>query len=82
MIDDEVCVDYFIKFEFLKEDILKVCNKIGLSNCNVDLPRYKAEFRPSDADILKMYCSESKRIVEQYYSFEFDYFGYKFPTSS
>ena len=81
-INGEICVDFFIRYESLIEDIVKVCNKIGLPSDDVSLPRYKTEFRPLDATVLKMYCGESKRIVEQYYSFEFDYFGYKFPTSS
>lgn len=79
MINDKICLDFFIRYESLEKDILKVCNLIGLDSCNVVLPKYKSEFRPVDASAKKMYCSEAIDIIKNYYSFELDYFDYAFP---
>ncbi|WOT06968.1 sulfotransferase family 2 domain-containing protein [Shewanella youngdeokensis] len=43
LIDGDIALDYFIRYENLKGDIEQVCKKLGLKYDIKDLPKLKAE---------------------------------------
>jgi len=70
--------DYYIRFENLEEDIVKVCNELGIV-CDISLlPRHKAGIRPSNTDYRSFYTEELKNIVEIRHKYMIDLFGYSF----
>lgn len=74
MIDDKICMDYFIKYENLHQDLKNVCRKINVPFKPKEVPRFKSDFRPKDLNYIDFYDNRSKQILKQAYSFEFGHF--------
>lgn len=55
MIDGEACVDYFIRFEHLRDDIAKVCGKRGIPFEPERIPECKKGHRPEDIAVKAYY---------------------------
>lgn len=77
MIDNKICIDFFIKYESLEADLQLVCTKIDIPFQKDRLPRLKSQFRPRDVCIEDFYNQKIERLVRETYKFEFEYFGYK-----
>jgi hypothetical protein len=75
-IDDEVCVDYFIKYENLIGDIKIVCEKLMIEYDSNDLPQLKSGYRSQKYNIKDFYDEETEEIVKKLYRFEIERFGY------
>jgi hypothetical protein len=76
IIDDKVALDYFIRYENLKEDIAFVCNKVGI-DCDLNnLPNLKSQHRDRSFSLNEMYDEKTEALVRKYYKFEIDFFNY------
>ena len=76
-INNKSCIDFYIKFENLKEDLEKVCNNLNIKFDYSLLPKFKTQFR-KDNDYKKYYTEETKKIVYEKHIKEFKMFNYKF----
>ena len=76
IIDDELCVDFIIRYERLTDDTLEVCHKIGVPP--VELPRLKSGMRPGHHHYSEYYDDETKAIVGERHEHDLRLFGYHF----
>lgn len=79
LIDDKICVDYFIRFESLTEGIEEVCRKLELPRDTHDMPRYKSGNRHPRLNVRDFYDRETEGRVRENYAFELEIFGYEMP---
>ncbi len=79
MIDDQLCVDYFIRFEDLRGGIKHVCDQLSLPFYLEKLPRLKTNSRDKGFGVNDFYDKETEGIVRQLYEFEIRTFGYSLP---
>jgi hypothetical protein len=77
LIDGAVCVDYFIRFESLHDDLMETCRRLKIERGVAELQRLKADSRLTDNHFSEFYDREAQGIVAQSYAFEMDYFGYR-----
>jgi hypothetical protein len=80
VIDDRICVDAFIRFENLQEDIEKICTKLGLGFDPGRIPhhkKYSGDKRPGPAEI---FTRKSIEAISKMYRFEIEQFGYQPPV--
>ncbi|GBE53096.1 sulfotransferase family protein [bacterium BMS3Bbin14] len=80
MIDDQSCVDYFIRFEDISGGIKHVCDQLSLPFDLQRLPRLKANSRDKRFSINDFYDEETEEAVRQLYEFEIRTFGYSLPV--
>ena len=78
MINKEVCIDFFIRYENLTEDISQVCRLLDINFDSSKIGKYKSSFRKTKIDFHDYYNEESKNIVKQAYAWEIDKFNYSF----
>jgi hypothetical protein len=76
LIDGKVALDYFVRFENLKNDIEIVCKKIGVDYDLNDLPQLKTEHRDRAISLIEMYDDKTESLVRDLYKFELDFFDY------
>jgi len=79
IIDGEVCIDYFIRYETLHDDIKYVCNHLSIPFIPSQIPKYKTGVRKHIIPIADYYDEETKKIILEQYDWELDYFGYVLP---
>jgi hypothetical protein len=77
MINGSICVDFFIKYERLEQDIEQVCTILDIPFDERSLPEFKKGNRINDFSIPEYYDTKSKNIVKNLYDYEIDYFEYK-----
>ncbi len=80
VIDDEVCVDYFIRYEELAAGVEHVCNRVGVPFVPDQFPTFKSGMRHQEIPIRAYYDSASEAIARDAYAWELDYFNYDMPT--
>jgi hypothetical protein len=76
IIDDQLCVDYVIRYENLLEDLGEVCRTVGLEACT--LPRLKSGLRRKRYHYSEYYDEESKEIVAEAHKNDIRLLGYEF----
>jgi hypothetical protein len=76
VIDNEIVLDYFIRFENLPVDIRYVCDQIGIDSNLASLRRLKTGKRPLDINRHHFYDHFSTIKVIKWFAFEFEVFGY------
>lgn len=79
IIDGEECLDYFIKYESIKEDIILINKKLGINSEEVSLPHFKSGIRNKGYKISDFYDSLTEERVRRIYAFEIERFGYGMP---
>lgn len=79
LVNGWICVDYFIKFENLKNDIEHVCNLLNIPFEPERLPKLKAGIRDRTIPLRDFYDEETIQIVYARYKFELEYFNYSMP---
>jgi Sulfotransferase family len=79
MIDDRVCVDFFILYEELLSGIKHVCERLEIPYEPERIPKLKSGIRNNDLPVSEYYDTESIKIVKELYSFELEKFGYEMP---
>ncbi len=72
IIDDQLCVDYTIRFENLEENLKEICRMIGLPE--ITLPRLKSGFRKR-FHYTEYYDDESREIVAERHKNDIRLFG-------
>jgi len=72
------CIDFYIRFEFLQEDLEKVCKQLNIEYDLSKLPEFKSDYRKDNDDYKQYYNEELKKIVYDRHKEEFELFGYKF----
>lgn len=77
VIEGAVCVDFFIRYENLGEDVAEVCRRLDIQRDLADMPRLKSQFRFCDAHFSEFYDEEAEAIVARAYAFELEHFGYR-----
>ena len=79
LIDGDLCIDAFIKYENLENDIKNVCRKICVDHDGREVPKMLSGYRNRNRKIESHYNKRSRKIVGDFYKFEIDRFGYSFP---
>ncbi len=79
MIDDTVCMDFFIRFESLREDMQRVSEHLGIPFDAAQMPGFKTGIRKHDFRVSDYYDAETEAIVRDHYQWEIDNFGYQMP---
>lgn len=75
-INGKIAVDYVGKFENLKKDLNKIKKILDLPKNKFTLPHEKKNIT---RNYLHLYNNESKKLVEEIWKKEFEFFNYKFP---
>ena len=71
-----VC-NYFIRYEYLEEDIITLCKKLKIDSYDLSfLPKHKSEFRKNKKHWSEYYDNETKKIVYNKHKEEFELFHY------
>lgn len=81
VIDNQICLDFFIRFENLEEDLTAVCRRLEIEPDLATLKTMVGGVRPK-VPIADYYDAESQSFVEKTYQFELSQFDYRFPASS
>ena len=76
-IDGKSCIDFYIRFEYLLEDLEKLCKILEIEFNKEELQHYKSEFREKKP-YQDFYDEETKRIVYNNHKEEFKKFKYQF----
>jgi len=74
--DDQLCVDFVIRYENLSEDLAEVCKRIGLPP--IELPHLKTGFRQKRHHYSEYFDETSKAIVAEKHKNDIQFFAYKF----
>jgi hypothetical protein len=82
MIDGEVCVDYFIRFEHLHEDMKHVCDRLSIPFEPSNIPEFKKGVRKHIIPIKDFYDEATIKIVQEKYAWDINKFGYKIPDTN
>ena len=77
IIDDELSVDFIVRYENLANDFSEVCNRIGIEN--ITLPHLKSGFRKR-FHYSEYYNEESKSVIAERHKNDIRLFGYQFET--
>jgi hypothetical protein len=77
IIDNEICIDFFIRYENLMLDIEFVCKKLNIPFEPANLPNFKSGIRKSTIETYEYYDKETALIVENAYDLEFRLFNYQ-----
>jgi hypothetical protein len=76
-INDQICVDFFIRFENLEEDIQHVCSHLAIPYDPSRIPRLKAGNRHRALTYVDYYDEATARIIASRYRREIEEFGYR-----
>jgi hypothetical protein len=79
LIDGEECVDDYIRYENLTDDIERISNQFGLPYDPQFLPKYKSGYRNREIALADYYDYETVKLVENEYAWELERFGYSAP---
>lgn len=76
-IDEKSVCDYFIRYEYLEDDIKTLCKKLKIDSYDLSLlPKHKSTQRKNKKHWSEYYDDETKNIVYNNHKKEFELFGY------
>lgn len=76
-IEEKSVCDYFIRYEYLEEDIKILCKKLKIDSYDLSLlPKHKSTQRKNKKHWSEYYDDETKNIVYNNHKKEFELFGY------
>jgi hypothetical protein len=78
-INGKNCVDYFIRFEHMQEDLKTLCKRLEIPFEPEKLPNFKAGIRTKDTPIRDYYDEETEAIVRKTFDWEIEHFNYQIP---
>jgi hypothetical protein len=76
LIDDQLCVDFVIRYEHLADDFRKVCNLTGVPT--KELPHLKSGMRKRKHHYSEYFDAESQAVVAERHKNDIRLFGYEF----
>lgn len=76
MIDGNVCMDFFIRYESLLDGLQSVCQRIGYPFRPDCLGKYKSGIRCIRQPFCDYFDKSAIAAVQTVFGWEFDYFGY------
>jgi hypothetical protein len=79
MIDGEVCVDFFIRFEALEAGLQAVSKRLAISQEGRRIPEFKKGFRNRRIPVRDYYDKKTEDTVRDAYQWEIERFGYQMP---
>ncbi len=79
LIDGQVAMDGFIRYESLVADLKHVCDRVGFPFWPDNLGQYKSGLRASHLPFVDYYEPAAARAVRDVFGWELDYFGYTGP---
>lgn len=77
-LDGVPCMDYFVRYERLSEDLSAVCSRLGLPWQPERLPTFKKGLRPEAARPERLHNAATRERVQQAFAAELEQFGYCF----
>ncbi len=77
-INNQLALDFYIRFENLQEGIVEVCDKLGLVCDSQYLGNYKGGIRKNKAHYTEYYNQETQGIVQEMFNLEIKEFNYQF----
>lgn len=80
MINDDVVVDRFIRYEHLEEDLKSLCDELDLEFDPDKLPKFKAGLRRQDITLDEFYDKAAIAHISDWYDWEIERFGYQPPS--
>tara|TARA_R110000824_G_scaffold94723_10_gene228310 strand:+ start:1091 stop:1726 length:636 start_codon:yes stop_codon:yes gene_type:complete len=79
LVDGKVIIDFIIRYESLKEDLVKLFNKFSLDRFLIDkLPDHLGDCRPEGSSYREYYDEASVRAVTEVFKLPLEALGYKF----
>ncbi|MEM1367108.1 MAG: sulfotransferase family 2 domain-containing protein [Cyanobacteria bacterium P01_H01_bin.15] len=79
LIEGKECVDYFIRFENLHEDLKHVCDRLKIPFEPSRMPLFKMRKRDQNRKIQDYYDDTTIQIVQNKYAWELKRFSYELP---
>lgn len=79
ILDGKECMDYFIKYETLIDDLEVINKKLDIESDELILPKFKAGIRNNRFETRDFYDRKTENIVREIYQWEFERFGYEMP---
>ncbi len=76
IIEDELCVDFVIRYEHLEDGYREVCARTGLST--LQIPRLKTGIRKKERPYTDYYDDETRDIVAELHRNDILFFNYRF----
>lgn len=80
VIDDELCVDFVLRYESLADDVVTLCSRLGIPT--IELPRLKSGFRKDELHYSDYYDEASKALVGERHRNDLRFFGYRFERAA
>ena len=74
--DDELCVDFVIRYENLESDTQEVCKRVGLPA--IAMPHLKGGIRKKEHHYTEYYDDDTRDIIAALHKNDIKLFGYKF----
>lgn len=79
LIDGEVCIDDFIRYESLAADVKRIGERLGIPFEPERLPRWGSHKRgPVETAYAEYFDTDLIAQIEQEFAFELEFFGYRF----
>ncbi|PXA03114.1 hypothetical protein DDZ13_13685 [Coraliomargarita sinensis] len=78
LIEDKPCIDRFIRFENMKEDMKSICEDLGLPWNEDWLPRFRSETRNRSVQPADLYSKPAHALVHKRYAYEIETFNYQY----
>lgn len=76
LIDGKVCVDRFIRYERLWDEVVALCRDLGIERKRSDLGTYKSGVRANSLGFADYYEPVAAAKVAAWFEWELDYFDY------
>lgn len=77
VVDNQVCMDFFIRYEELENGIRFVSERLGLAFEPERLPKLKSGIRDHKIAVKDFYDAKTIEMVKKLYSLELELFGYE-----
>jgi hypothetical protein len=77
MIEGHVCVDHFIRYENLLQDLKVACDRVSYPYEPQRLGAYKSEYRTNRRPFTDYYDADAIAAVQKAFRWELEYFGYQ-----
>ena len=79
LINGEICIDYFVRYEDLEHGIKHVCNVLKIPFEPERIPKLKSGLRDRKIPLRNFYDEQTIQIVMRLYEFEIEKFDYSMP---